>query len=434
MVKYSSQKNLGAIMGMDMAAKGLKINNSIQEQFKNSIIGSSIAMTEQVIAMQEQLKNFNINSKIAMATQVNGIQEQFKNSIIGSSIAMTGQVIAMQEQLKNFNINSKIAMATQVNGIQEQFKNSIIGSSIAMTGQVIAMQEQLKNLNINSKIAMAAQGLRINNNIQDQFKILNQLNLKNLRSIISTQSDISGKVIQNLFDKSVLNLDSSNLDINELDISMLDEVISPSNNGSFSSDSSELNTNDDVNLEVINNIIDSKLEIITNKEKEFTTKFNELIYLVEDIRKEKNESININSTVKKVVYDVLINIIVYILIGVITHIGSNIYNEYNKYMKNNGKQIIKTVKTELKKIKFTDLELNNNVKSFRNIRCITKHKLEVKSSHRNKSCIICRGDIGNIVRVINKNKKWVNIEFVDREVSDIKQGWVLSKYVKKLKL
>ncbi|KEI83564.1 hypothetical protein N492_18890 (plasmid) [Clostridium botulinum B2 267] len=390
MVKYSSQKNLGAIMGMDMAAKGLKINNSIQEQFKNSIIGSSIAMTE--------------------------------------------QVIAMQEQLKNFNINSKIAMATQVNGIQEQFKNSIIGSSIAMTGQVIAMQEQLKNLNINSKIAMAAQGLRINNNIQDQFKILNQLNLKNLRSIISTQSDISGKVIQNLFDKSVLNLDSSNLDINELDISMLDEVISPSNNGSFSSDSSELNTNDDVNLEVINNIIDSKLEIITNKEKEFTTKFNELIYLVEDIRKEKNESININSTVKKVVYDVLINIIVYILIGVITHIGSNIYNEYNKYMKNNGKQIIKTVKTELKKIKFTDLELNNNVKSFRNIRCITKHKLEVKSSHRNKSCIICRGDIGNIVRVINKNKKWVNIEFVDREVSDIKQGWVLSKYVKKLKL
>ncbi|NFL57471.1 hypothetical protein FDB79_18365, partial [Clostridium botulinum] len=88
MVKYSSQKNLGAIMGMDMAAKGLKINNSIQEQFKNSIIGSSIAMTEQVIAMQEQLKNFNINSKIAMATQVNGIQEQFKNSIIGSSIAM----------------------------------------------------------------------------------------------------------------------------------------------------------------------------------------------------------------------------------------------------------------------------------------------------------------------------------------------------------
>ncbi|WP_155722868.1 hypothetical protein, partial [Clostridium sporogenes] len=67
MVKYSSQKNLGAIMGMDMAAKELKINNSIQEQFKNSIIGSSIAMTEQVIAMQEQLKNFNINSRIAMA-------------------------------------------------------------------------------------------------------------------------------------------------------------------------------------------------------------------------------------------------------------------------------------------------------------------------------------------------------------------------------
>ncbi|MHB8002880.1 hypothetical protein [Clostridium botulinum] len=434
MVKYSSQKNLGAITGMDMAAKGLKFNNSIQEQFRNSIIGSSIAMTEQVIAMQEQLKNFNINSKIAMATQINDIQEQFKNSIIGSSIAMTEQVIAMQEQLRNFNINSKIAMATQVNGIQEQFKNSIIGSSIAMTEQVIAMQEQLKNLNINSKIAMVAKGLRINNNIQDQFKILNQLNLKNLRSIISTQSDISGKVIENLFDKSVLNLDSSNLDINELDISMLDEVISPSNNGSFSSDSLELNTNDDVNLEVINNIIDSKLEIITNKEKEFTTKFNELIYLVEDIRKEKNESINISSTVKKVVYDVLINIIVYILIGVITHIGSNIYNEYNKYMKNNGKQIIKTVKTELKKIKFTDLELNNNAKSFRNIRCIIKHKLEVKSSHRNKGYIICMADIGNIVRVINKNKKWVNIEFVDREVSDIKQGWVLSKYVKKLKL
>ena len=281
---------------------------------------------------------------------------------------------------------------------------------------------------------MAVKGLKINNNIQDQFKILNQLNLKNLRSIISTQSDISGKVIQNLFDKSVLNLDSSNLDINELDISMLDEVISPSNNGSFSSDSLVLNTNDDVNLEVINNIIDSKLEIITNTEKKFTAKFNDLIYLVEDIRKEKNESININSTVKKVVYDVLINIIVYILIGVITHIGSNIYYEYNKYMENNGKRIVKTVKTELKKIRFTDLELNNNVKSFRNIRCITKHKLKVKDGHRNKSWIMCRVDIGSIVRVINKNKKWVNIEFVDREVSDIKQGWVLSKYVKKLKL
>ena len=401
MVKYSSQKNLEAIMGMDMAAKGLKINNSVQEQFKNSIISSPMAMTAQVIAISK----------------------------------------SMQEQLKNFNINSQIAMAAQGlkinNSIQEQFKNSTIGSSIAMTAQVIGIsniiQEKFKNFNINSQIAMAAQGLRINNNIQEQFKILNQLNLKNLESITSTQSDISREVIENLFDKSVLNLDSSNLDINKLDISMLDEVISPSNNVSFSSDSLELNTNDDVNLEVINNIIDSKLEIITNKEKEFTTKFNELIYLVEDIRKEKDESININSTVKKVVYDVLINIIVYILIGVITHIGSNIYNEYNKYIENSGKQIIKIVKTEFKKIKFIDLELNN-VKSFRNIRCITKHKLEVKISHRNKSCIICKVDIGDIVRVINKNKKWVNIEFIDREVSVIKQGWVLSKYVKKLNL
>ncbi|KOR25410.1 hypothetical protein [Clostridium sp. L74] len=350
MVKYSSEKSLEAITGMTMAAKGLKINNIIQEQLNNSITSSSMAMAAQVITIS--------------------------------------------------------------NG----------------------MQEQLKNFTINSQIAMAAKGLKINNNIQDQFKILNQLNLKNLKSLTSTQSALSGKVIQNLFDKSALNLHNSNLDINELDIRMLDEVISPSSNISFSSDNLEVNTNDDVNLEVINNIIDSKLEIITNKEKEFTTKFNELIYLVEDIRKEKYESINSNFTVKKVVYDVLIGIIVSMLIGFITHIRINIYNECNKYMENNRKQIVRTVKTQFKKIKFTDLELNNNVKFFRNVRYVTKHKLEVKSSYRNKSCIICRVDIGNIVNVINKNKKWVNIQFVDKEISDIKQGWVLSKYIKILKL
>ena len=64
-------------------------------------------------------------------------------------------------------------------------------------------------------------------------------------------------------------------------------------------------------------------------------------------------------------------------------------------------------------------------------RFINTNILNVREGHSTKARVIGKLYLGQVVRIIEKNKEWILVEFIDEEKDIYIKGWAFSKYAKK---
>jgi hypothetical protein len=67
---------------------------------------------------------------------------------------------------------------------------------------------------------------------------------------------------------------------------------------------------------------------------------------------------------------------------------------------------------------------------------VTVYKVEratpVKAEEKMKSYTVGLLQVGQAVFVVARNKKWVQIEYVDIDTGQVRRGWVVKKYMRRL--
>jgi hypothetical protein len=313
-------------------------------------------------------------------------------------------------------------IAVKIDNSNLNISSSIGNLSSVLSSAMKNYQSQIEQLNISSSIGNLSSVLSsVTKNYQSQIEQLNiSSSIGNLSSVLNSVTKNYQSQIQDI--KKIANFSS-------LDLKALNETIL-SYDRAFcdSSEFKEANVievkNEEINLKDIENIINAKLE---RKSEDCITIANTIIYWLRDIKEGQDQIINSNSSIK--FKQVVVTILLGLLVNFIFLLGQNFYNSINKCIISNPKQVIQVVKQEFKQI-----TLNNaNKYSYEGFMYSNKDKLEVKNTNSKKSFVIYKLDIGSIVKVISKKNEWINIKFIDKNSMKERQGWVLSKYLKKFK-
>lgn len=83
--------------------------------------------------------------------------------------------------------------------------------------------------------------------------------------------------------------------------------------------------------------------------------------------------------------------------------------------------------------------LNNEIKEdvskedLKNLRIITKNNLIAREENRVASGISAKLNSGDVVQIIDKKKNWTYVLLSNYEDDEIKEGWVFTRYLKKIK-
>ena len=107
------------------------------------------------------------------------------------------------------------------------------------------------------------------------------------------------------------------------------------------------------------------------------------------------------------------------------------HNISSIYFPINKKEVVKRVETRV--LQLTDDDgLDKNI--LNDYRIITARALNVRAKNKRNSRIIGKFYIGNVVKVIKKKKNWTLIEWKNNDDEILIQGWVFSRYLKRIKL
>lgn len=111
-------------------------------------------------------------------------------------------------------------------------------------------------------------------------------------------------------------------------------------------------------------------------------------------------------------------------------VGIIIKNLSNSNQKVVAKKVKKPVYAELNK-QITDKNIRDAI--INNYSFVTINDLNVRSSNSIKSSSIYKLSLGQVVRILHKNKNWTRIEYENEDESIIIRGWVNTRYISKFK-
>lgn len=322
-----------------------------------------------------------------------------------------------QTQIEQLNMSINVsALGIAIKNYQTQIEKLNLSTSLRALGSAMKnYQDQMERLNINASVTSLGIVMK---NYQNQIGKLNISKNINIGALSSVMKDYQSrlKIVETNFDR-----------LRSLDLKTLDKVIlSYDNSICDSNEHKQVNVtkvkNEEINLNEINNIISSKLE---EKSKDCITIANTIIYWLKDISEGQDKLINRNCSIN--FKQALITILLGLLTNLIFLLGQNFYNHSIQNI--NANQIIQSVKKEFKQI---TLDYNNKF-NYDDFMYSNKDKLEVRNRNSAKSFVIYKLDVGSIVQIIEKRKEWIKITFIDRNSLEENEGWVLSKYLRKLK-
>lgn len=251
-------------------------------------------------------------------------------------------------------------------------------------------------------------------NIKSISDKLSKLNLPKIQNYIGEDGiKLSKKISEYIISNSKFDLD--NLEINEED---LDEVVSMSQDIDYN----DTDTHNKINLKDIEEIINSKLEEQNNKTKD-QNPLNQIILLLTDINNNQKQILK-DKGIKKFINDVLLQVLSTMICSFLMLIGKNVY--YN-HINEKPKQVIQMVKVEIK----DQREKSDNKEIYKRLRYVNKKGLQVRNTNKIKGRVIYKLNIADVIEVIDKRKEWVKINFFDKSCGEERDGWVLSKYIKK---
>ena len=178
----------------------------------------------------------------------------------------------------------------------------------------------------------------------------------------------------------------------------VDYVISP--------DGTITGQNDVFNQGAVQTIIESYLETSPESDKVgFEIKIGKIL---NDISKH-------HPVISKIIIDVLLQLIIGIFIAI--YYSPSVQIDYSL--------LAKQIKKEVRQI-----EVGSDF--YKYYRFVSGQSLTVRSKNSTKSRCVGKLYFGNLVRIIQKKKNWSLVEYRDKEGSIIIQGWVFTRYIKRL--
>lgn len=127
-----------------------------------------------------------------------------------------------------------------------------------------------------------------------------------------------------------------------------------------------------------------------------------------------------NAKVKKLLFDILVNLLCNIIVSVA------LSNSSIEPIQSKNRDI--TIK-EIRKLALHQIDDRDLLKR---IRIVSHDSLKIRSSPNSKSSEVSRLAFGTYVRLIGKQKYWANIEWEDERTGEFMNGWTRCKYLKRI--
>jgi len=116
--------------------------------------------------------------------------------------------------------------------------------------------------------------------------------------------------------------------------------------------------------------------------------------------------------------------VILILLGYVVHIVLAIFAEFCSAQR--PSQVVREIRTVVKELPVSDTELND-------YRIIARKRVAVRQSRKRHSQQVGTVSAGQIVRLVERRKKWALIEWRNDEIGLDVQGWVKSKCLVRLR-
>jgi copper oxidase (laccase) domain-containing protein len=356
------------------------------------------------------LPKLNIDSLSILQTTIKALQNNMESQLKDINMSIlpkisTDSLSILQTTIKAFQNN----MQSQLKDINMSILPKISTDSLSILQTTIKalqnnMQSQLKDINISILPKLNTDSFSIlettvkafQNNMQSQLKDINMSILPKLNTDSLNILKTTIKAVQSNMQSQLKDIDFSNIRISENGtIDYLDETIN------------------------INETID-EISLCINSEVSWEQN---IVAFLEKLKSKRPIIIFV------VIMFIIQPFYQYYLDFAKGQISTTIEKIKDKpEIKNDRNKIIKDIKTDvIKEVYFNQGQDDNLKMALKEYRFINVESLNVRISNSTKSTITFTLKFGQVVRVLEKSKDWILIEYTDNESLYIK-GWVFSKY------